>query len=287
MRWRAVSSAMTLPVATSRAANRWWCRGGCSRGCRPRGPRQQRQDRGGAVQRLHLVFSSTHSTIAVWGGFRYRPTTSRTLSMNCGSVDSLKVSTRCGLSPKARQIRLMAVWDIPPWPGPATGRPVGRIRGRRSRVVTSTCSTCSSVIVRAAPGRGSSARPSRRWARTAPATWSPSAARSPTLGDRGVAVPSAQASTIRHRNANACWSCPPGPARKGRLFLVGQRQLRQLGTTARGRVLLVVFIPRPYQTSNQSTTQDTGWSIPIGWLWRISGQIGDHRALCPGRRAPS
>jgi hypothetical protein len=31
-----------------------------------------------------------------------------------------------------------------------------------SSVVTSTCSTCSSLIVRAAPGRGSSARPSRR-----------------------------------------------------------------------------------------------------------------------------
>jgi hypothetical protein len=33
--------------------------------------------------------------------------------MNCGSVDSLKVSTRCGLSPKARQIRLIADCDMP------------------------------------------------------------------------------------------------------------------------------------------------------------------------------
>ena len=51
------------------------------------------------------VFSSTHSTTAASGGFRYRPTMSRTLSMNSGSGDSLNVSIRCGLSPNARQIR--------------------------------------------------------------------------------------------------------------------------------------------------------------------------------------
>ena len=33
--------------------------------------------------------------------------------MNWGSGDSLKCSTWCGLSPNARQIRLMADWDIP------------------------------------------------------------------------------------------------------------------------------------------------------------------------------
>jgi hypothetical protein len=44
------------------------------------------------------VFSSTQSTRAAWGGFRYSPTMSRTFSRNCGSVLSLKVSTRCGLS---------------------------------------------------------------------------------------------------------------------------------------------------------------------------------------------
>jgi hypothetical protein len=65
------------------------------------GAGQQRQDRGGAVQGLHLGLSSTHSTRAASGGFRDSPTTSRTLSMNCGSVDSLKVSIRCGLSPNA------------------------------------------------------------------------------------------------------------------------------------------------------------------------------------------
>ncbi len=36
-------------------------------------------------------FSSTHSTRARSGGFRYRPTTSRTFSTKAGSVESLKV----------------------------------------------------------------------------------------------------------------------------------------------------------------------------------------------------
>jgi uncharacterized coiled-coil protein SlyX len=37
----------------------------------------------------------------------------RTLSMNCGSVDGFQVSTKCGLSPNARQIREIADCDIP------------------------------------------------------------------------------------------------------------------------------------------------------------------------------
>src|SRR6266511_3090904 len=40
-------------------------------------------------------FSSTHSTRACSGGSRYSPTISRTLSMNCGSELSLKVSAGC------------------------------------------------------------------------------------------------------------------------------------------------------------------------------------------------
>lgn len=43
----------------------------------------------------------------------YSPTTSRTLSTNCGSVDSFQVSTTCGLSPNARQIRETADWLMP------------------------------------------------------------------------------------------------------------------------------------------------------------------------------
>jgi len=38
---------------------------------------------------------------------------SRTFSTKSGSGESLKVSTRCGFSPNARQIRLTADWLIP------------------------------------------------------------------------------------------------------------------------------------------------------------------------------
>ena len=55
------------------------------------------------------LFSSAHSTSARSGGLRYRPTISRTFSINCGSVDSLNVSVRCGCRPKAFQIRCTAL----------------------------------------------------------------------------------------------------------------------------------------------------------------------------------
>src|SRR5215211_3337991 len=47
------------------------------------------------------AFSSTHNTTALSGGWWYSPTTSTTFSTNSGSVDSLKLSARCGLSPTA------------------------------------------------------------------------------------------------------------------------------------------------------------------------------------------
>src|SRR6476619_4403754 len=51
------------------------------------------------------LFSSMHNTIAFSGGFKYSPTTSMSLSSNFGSVDTLKVSTRCGAKPRSDQIR--------------------------------------------------------------------------------------------------------------------------------------------------------------------------------------
>src|SRR3712207_6975850 len=76
---------------------------------------------------------------------------SRTFSTNSGSVESLKVSTRCGFRAKARQMRQTAVWL----------RPVARAServlqcvasaGAASRVVVTARSTCSSVILRDAP----------------------------------------------------------------------------------------------------------------------------------------
>ncbi len=46
-----------------------------------------------------------HSTTALSGGFRYRPTTSVSFSSKRLSLESLKVFTRCGCSPRAHQIR--------------------------------------------------------------------------------------------------------------------------------------------------------------------------------------
>lgn len=55
-------------------------------------------------------FRPSQSTTALSGGLRYRPTTSRTLSTNWGSGDSLKCSVRCGFvsesPPYARNRRL-------------------------------------------------------------------------------------------------------------------------------------------------------------------------------------
>src|SRR6266542_1056369 len=75
-------------------------------------------------------FSSTHSTRACSGGSRYSPTTSRTLSMNCGSELSLKVSARCGLSRNAFQIRPTVDFDSPERFGHRRPRPVRGILGR-------------------------------------------------------------------------------------------------------------------------------------------------------------
>ncbi len=84
--------------------------------------------------------------------------------MNCGSVDNFQVSTRCGLSPKARQIREMAVWLSPVTLAICrVDQCVSWWGGGSSNVLVITSSTCSSVIVRGRPGRGSSDRPSSRW----------------------------------------------------------------------------------------------------------------------------
>jgi hypothetical protein len=85
-----------------------------------------------------------------------------TFSMNNGSLESFQVSWRCGCSPNACQIRITASGVIP------TSRAIDRVDqcvaslGVLSSVVIITRSTCSSVIDRGFPGRGSSTRPSRR-----------------------------------------------------------------------------------------------------------------------------
>src|SRR6266487_1974745 len=58
-------------------------------------------------------FSSTAKTAAFAGGARYRPTTSRILSISSGSGEILKSSARHGCSPNARQMRCTLDGEIP------------------------------------------------------------------------------------------------------------------------------------------------------------------------------
>src|SRR6266568_857371 len=150
-------------------------------------------------------FSSTHSTTACSGGLWYSPTTSTTLSTNSGSVDSLKVSARCGLSPKARQIRPIVDLLSPDLAAIDLRDQWVALLGVSSSVATTTASTCSTVIDGGRPGRSSSVSPSSRRLINrlrhleTVSGCTPTAAATCLFG-----VPSAQASTILHRCASAC-----------------------------------------------------------------------------------
>src|SRR6266540_1402769 len=150
-------------------------------------------------------FSSTHSTTACSGGWWYSPTTSTTLSTNSGSVDSLKVSTRCGLSPNLRQIRPIVDLLSPERAAIDVRDQCVAFPGVSSSVATTTASTCSTVIDGGRPGRSSSGSPSNRRVINRPrhlptvAGCTPSKAATCVFG-----VLSAHASTILHRCASAC-----------------------------------------------------------------------------------
>ena len=85
---------------------------------------------------------------------------SRTLSMNCGSGESLNVSTWCGFNPNARQIRLTALWLIPV--AVAIDRVDQCVASEAAPRASSRSPArpSSSLIVRGFPGRGSSCNPS-------------------------------------------------------------------------------------------------------------------------------
>src|SRR3954453_21069888 len=98
-------------------------------------------------------FSSVHNTIAPSGGLRYKPTTSNTLSTNSGSVDSLNVSTRCGLSSNLRQIRPIVDFDNPLRLAIDARDQCVAFVGVCSNVATTTSSIWSTLIDGARPGR--------------------------------------------------------------------------------------------------------------------------------------
>jgi hypothetical protein len=178
--------------------------------------------------------------------------------MNCGSLDSLNVSVRCGLSPNARQIRRTLVGDIPVW------RAISRVDqwvasvGVSSKVLTTTRSTCSSVIVRGAPGRGSSTNPSSRWATKRARHLVTVGRERPSRSATSVLeVPSAQASTIRQRSASA-WALL---RRRDHRSSVARSSVDSTSGASLGPRRRVGFgdasIPRTYQTANAIAAQDT------------------------------
>src|SRR3954451_12534947 len=150
-------------------------------------------------------FSSPHNTNAFSGGSTYSPTTSRTLSTNCGSVDSLNVSTWWGLSPNAFQIRPTVERLRPLWAAIDARDQCVASAGVCSKVATTTASICASVIFRGAPGRGSSTNPSNRDSTNRPRHVPTVCGHTPNSAATCLfAFPSAQPSTIRLRNARAC-----------------------------------------------------------------------------------
>ena len=124
--------------------------------------------------------------------------------MNCGSGESLNASVCCGLSPNARQMRLIADWLIPVADAIERVDQCVASLGCSSSVFTITRSTSPSLIVRGLPGRGSSCKPSRPCRAKRPRhfptveAWQPSRSAISMLSS-----PSAAANTIRHRNASA------------------------------------------------------------------------------------
>jgi hypothetical protein len=116
----------------------------------------------------------------------------------------LEVLGAMGLNPKARQIRLIAVWFRP------VASAIERVDqwvafgGCSSRVFTITLSTSGSVILRGWPGLGSSWRPSRPRAAKRPRQCPTVCVVQPRLSAIYLLCPpSAAARTMRQRSARA------------------------------------------------------------------------------------
>jgi hypothetical protein len=114
-----------------------------------------------------------------------------------------------------------------------------------SSVSTTTASTTSSLIVRAAPGLGASTSPSsrsaaNRWRHLPTVTLSqPSSSAILVFG-----LPSAQASAIRDRNANACDDECRGDQRTSVSLFIGQLDRDRRSTrTSHHRLLLSRLLP--------------------------------------------
>jgi hypothetical protein len=117
----------------------------------------------------------------------------------------LEVSARCGLRPKARQIRPIVDLLSPDLSAICFRDQWVAFRGVSSRVATTTASTRSTVIDGGRPGRSSSISPSsRRLINRLRHLETVSGCTPRSAATCVFGVPSAHASTILHRCASAC-----------------------------------------------------------------------------------
>ena len=128
---------------------------------------------------------------------------SRTFSTNCGSLESLKVSLRCGANEKAFQMRSTVEMDTPDVLAIERVLQCVAAAGIVSSVFVTTSAIFSSPILRGAPQRGSSSRPSKRFLtnrfRHSPAV---SRERPSVAAIAQLFMPSAANSTISARTAS-------------------------------------------------------------------------------------
>jgi hypothetical protein len=108
----------------------------------------------------HWLFSSTHSTIAFSGGFRYSPTISRSFSMKNGSLDNLKYRCRWGCSPKVFHTRCTVDFEIPICLAIVRQLQWVPSSGFVFSVLRISAANRSSSMLRGRPGRSSSYNPS-------------------------------------------------------------------------------------------------------------------------------
>jgi len=123
----------------------------------------QRQDGLAAVQRLNLTLlvHAQHDGAGLLRRVEVEPD-DVTFSTKNGSLESLKFSCKCGFSPNARQIRMIAFCVSP------LALAIERVlqcvapTGFFSSVRVTTASILASVILRGWPGRGASPKPASR-----------------------------------------------------------------------------------------------------------------------------